>query len=462
MDYSELISKIRGSLDIKTDLIKSLDFDKYNEHYQNDLTKEEILFVAQKLNVSEEDIYIIVDSILSRYCYYKNGVYVELLLEHNNISESMLGLFRDMIKQQSSRIEKYIQEGKFIPLFVMIDCKIRMSYFKEIVDLIPEEKRYEVFRNIYTSIDFSFDKFNTDELLDSLLKVKPKINKTDKEKVLEKADIDDNGYVTIYRGVGSKSSKLEKSLSWTTNLCVAIKFMVYAKRIDGDIYTAKVHIDDIIDYIDDRDEFEVLVKYNTLKDVKLLDLFDIRDLEFYLKDSYCFWDNYNLLKKEIDYIYDNLDKSEIKNKSKSYRILVLSLIILDFLEEEFNINRKDKIILSFLSVYCSISKQKDEKVLNFIYDNAELFDEINSEEINILCYLIENLYVNEEIAIQNLSKNKNIFSKSKTSFLLNLLKDAIDLDRFKDDNLKFDDLRYDISTKILKISEQIKIFKDFN
>jgi len=72
--------------------------------------------------------------------------------------------------------------------------------------------------------------------------------------------------LTIYRGQASKSTPYDEALSWTLNKDVALFF---ANRFDSEdckILESRVHIDNVIAYISDREEFEVLVPCDNLLD----------------------------------------------------------------------------------------------------------------------------------------------------------------------------------------------------
>ena len=76
--------------------------------------------------------------------------------------------------------------------------------------------------------------------------------------------------LTIYRGQASKSTSYEEALSWTLDKNVALFF---ANRFDSDdskILKSRVHINDVIAYISDREEFEVLVPCENLLDTPIV------------------------------------------------------------------------------------------------------------------------------------------------------------------------------------------------
>jgi len=88
-----------------------------------------------------------------------------------------------------------------------------------------------------------------------------------------KSAMDEGGYITIYRGENKSSRRYKVALSWTLDKRVA---KLFSKRYNAEnpvIYMAKVHIDDVIAFIDDTEieglnEQEVLVEYKNLRKAK--------------------------------------------------------------------------------------------------------------------------------------------------------------------------------------------------
>ena len=79
-------------------------------------------------------------------------------------------------------------------------------------------------------------------------------------------DIDLEDEVVIYRGGTDRSTDIEEALSWTTSLDVA-KF--FSTRFDGEqfLFKAKVKKENILAYINSRNEYEVIVSFEDIYDV---------------------------------------------------------------------------------------------------------------------------------------------------------------------------------------------------
>ena len=73
-----------------------------------------------------------------------------------------------------------------------------------------------------------------------------------------KEEIGEHETITVYRGVTSSSTHYEKAISWTLNEDVA-EFFAMRFNSKGKIMKAEIHIDDIHDYLSNRNEEEILL-----------------------------------------------------------------------------------------------------------------------------------------------------------------------------------------------------------
>lgn len=73
--------------------------------------------------------------------------------------------------------------------------------------------------------------------------------------------------INIYRGQTNESSDLEEAISWTTDKNKAVWF---SDRFNsgGKVFSAKIKKENILGYISERNESEVIVEFNSLIDVK--------------------------------------------------------------------------------------------------------------------------------------------------------------------------------------------------
>lgn len=149
--------------------------------------------------------------------------------------------------------------GYFFPEWNLFSIDYFIRYYKH----IEKSELWEVFKIVYTFSNYGFYMF-PEEVLEYVFKY---ADNNSSKALLKSLDVvDSEGYVTIYRGVGKRSTSLEKAYSWTLSEDVASRFANHFEQ--GTIYQAKVKFDSIIDYDNDREEKEVLVRYKDIEELK--------------------------------------------------------------------------------------------------------------------------------------------------------------------------------------------------
>jgi hypothetical protein len=189
------------------------------------------------------------------YCYSKDTVLVEIYEMSKNFFETFR--IKKTINQRIKMHEKCIENNNYHCLFSLIDKPFRFTFFQQLFEKIPNDQKYEVFKYIYSSSEYGFEGLSK-EFIQEVFKHKPEENKWF-----------ENDTITIYRGEGSKSRFYQDAYSWTTDIKVA-KF--FANRFDsiGDIYKGEIEQFNVLDYITDRNEDEILTFSENVKNVQLI------------------------------------------------------------------------------------------------------------------------------------------------------------------------------------------------
>lgn len=156
-------------------------------------------------------------------------------------------------------LEKKDYLGYFFPEWNLFSIDYFIRYYRN----IETSELWEVFKIVYTFSNYGFYIF-PEEVLEYVFNYAD--NSSSKALLKSLNVVDSEGYVTIYRGVGKRSTGLEKAYSWTLSEAVASKFANHFEQ--GTIYQAKVRFDSIIDYDNDREEEEVLVRYKDIEELK--------------------------------------------------------------------------------------------------------------------------------------------------------------------------------------------------
>lgn len=161
--------------------------------------------------------------------------------------------------------EKMLSEHDFDGMYFAIPEEYRVEYTVRSINTFPEEYRYSFFIDMYSGADYGFG------ILDESFLQYIKDSKTQEQidSTMEELDNAVGGDILhVYRGIGEMST--ENGFSFTLDEDTAYFF---AERFSGNgdtayIIEADVYKKDVIEYITDRDEEEILVLPSTLMNVQ--------------------------------------------------------------------------------------------------------------------------------------------------------------------------------------------------
>lgn len=220
--------------------------------YKDDMEVNEFIKTINKLDLDINDFYK-VEGKLYKYCYLKQTVLVEIY----DITENYFINFkvREQIEQRERIHKRCIKNKEYIRLFCLIDKPYRFLFYQQLFYDIPDEQKYEVFKDIYTSCEYGFNNLSRKFLEENF-----RYNKVDKNWFNE--DI-----ITIYRGEGELSTHYTEAYSWTVDIDVARWF---AERFNssGKVYKGYIKQEDILDYMEDRNEKEILAFPEDIFDIE--------------------------------------------------------------------------------------------------------------------------------------------------------------------------------------------------
>lgn len=320
-------------------------------------------------------------------------------------------------------------------------------------NIINHDELYELFIDIYTGTDYGVDKLSKESF-------KKIVGSKTKEQVRYTQDILSafGNTITVYRGEGDKNINNAGALSWTTNVNVANFFATRLASNRARIIKARVKKSDVIEYIDSRNEHEILVEYEKVKIIDTIDMYGFKEVDNkYLDDGSMneFYQYKYTLKEMIPF------KNDLEGHGKIHclRVLLNATIIAN--HEEVN-EAFDRSILFTACIAHDMAREHD-------------YEDMSHGEESYFC-LQENLGIcdNEELKFimkyhsipdrQALKELKN-FPKDRQEplkKLLYILKDADALDRvrFGIRSLDMNFLRLDFSkTLVLSATEILKGLK---
>ena len=205
---------------------------------------------------------------------------------------------------------------------VIGDDSLAIDLFLKNMD--KEKDLFKSFTDIYTSMDYGFDRITNDDLKKVLNARKPK----QAEEVMEKIkNLPDE--ITVYRGEGSKSRK--DGFSYSTDINTALFFASRALNPEdkGKIITGKVRKEDVIFYTDERGESEIVALPDKVYDKNKHELYSLADVfPHELIDKYFEYREYI---REYTCLKDGSDHGKLH----LVRVLLLGLILLEYEYDDY-------------------------------------------------------------------------------------------------------------------------------
>lgn len=260
MKIEDLFQELHGTL-LKKDLIPITKIsEKIREKYKNKInlpTNTEVEQIAKFLDIKEDFLYFNPGFVLNPFYYYSDFLIIEIQVF--SMEYIQMVQMKKRIEQWEQRIKNCINEKDFERLFHLLDKRVLFDAYKTLYKQIPNNEKFEIFMDLYVRSEYGFQYFEK-EFIKEIFSHR-KSNKNMHE-LKEKADKD--GYVSIYRGQTSKSSSMEKAYSWTTSYETA-EFFANRFDSDGEVLEAKVHINDVVDYLLSRGEEEIIILPETIK-----------------------------------------------------------------------------------------------------------------------------------------------------------------------------------------------------
>ncbi len=413
------------------------------------VTYEEVLAKLEELGIDKDKIYINENS-LSPFWYIDGFACVEIVMLTQDLDDEFLGLphTKKRIDVYNKKVNEGLAKKDYELLFAITDKPFLFPLFEENYDKIPEEQRYEIFREIYIRSEYGFGDINKEIINDLFSK-----RKANKPKLKLKPDQD--GYIKIYRGVASKSSGLESAYSWTLDFCTALFFANRFMDSEAKVYEAKVHINNVVDYIDLRNEDEILVLPKDVESIKELELYNL-SREF-LNNQDIVFEDYNYYKTKIKPSWFR-SADGIHGVLHTKRVLLLSLMLAD-LE---NLSFGDTNILIYCSLFHDIGRTNDYKDDEHGIKSVKKINQakrdivgLNEDKLNIANFIIENHAVDDIVGFRNLQDNEKIKNKERALKLYQIFKDADGLDRVRIEDLDINYLRTESAKKLPLVAWQL-------
>ena len=289
-------------------------------------------------------------------------------------------------------------------------------------------KREDVSAALYQFfIDFySHEDYGTSSLEPEILeKVWLSKDKEQKEKTAQAlAGYDD--VLQVYRGEADRSTPYNEAFSWTLDLNTAYFFASRYGDAGFRILTAKVNKEDIIEYITQGSEEEILVHPNKVFDVTETILPPLEAIAVHYTQDKRFSDllaKYLLMLKYI--VPDNFPQSDIHQKGHVSRVLFWSLV----LAKNEKLNKEDTETLCKAVIFHDCGRNNDQEDESHGAKSAQIFKKVMGADQEA-----EFLITYHSVEDSKAKRNLVAFSqkrKSKVWKMYCILKDADALDRVR-------------------------------
>ena len=227
--------------------------------------KKEVKILKEKVPHLIDHIYFIPNSFMQTFYFYKGNVWIDVY----QLDWKSWEMF-----DQQERIETLIKfmdekekEKDYETIFSYMEKKILITKYIELFDSIPAEQKYNCFRDLWSRSEYGFYQFEP-SFLEEVFSYKEFSEERNESMLKLKEQIENHETITVYRGVTSSSTHFERAISWTLDEDVA-EFFAMRFNSKGKIMKAEIHIEDINDYLYNRNEKEILLNPKKLMNTEV-------------------------------------------------------------------------------------------------------------------------------------------------------------------------------------------------
>lgn len=431
-NLDELLMNVRAvgldSLVCQTEIQSEDDIKRYAEKgYYIQLTEAQF---RQKFELDPK--YIWYTPSVSTLCLYFNRetlaacpFHVEFLAEAVEEEDSLFSPKKayKAIQEQEADAAK----GNYWNSLLSLNDAMRLDYFKLLVREKGKEMPglYEMFLEFYSQSDYGFSNLDR-AMMDDIFASKScrEKKKTERKLTLALGPAETSDTVTVYRGGNTKSTPWEQAYSWTLDINTANFFAI--RRGQGPAYIAegKVRRSEILEYIDDRDEKEVLVKPGA---VQMKEVQELKGLDFLEDKLPAVAPVYLKYKSELDKL-DFFNESSIHGKQHTLRVLLLCLLI----AEELGLPMADKKTLATAAIYHDTQRTHDWVEPEHGRAARDYYHEKAKNPDPVVEFLCEYHCAPDEEGMEEIRRNRHLRkNRSKAELLYRIFKDADGLDRVR-------------------------------
>lgn len=447
MNKSDLLQQVRGSMTVYEKLTE----ENLKKLGEKGLTCERVREIFEKAGLDPE--HILVDP--TRFIYnayyadYENGIYFDLHLDEQSLTHPQVGVLAMALHHR--RKDDLLKQGAWVDFYHRdVPGPLRIYDFQKRYRDIPENIVYEVWEFIHRNIDYENGQWN-DEVLNYVFDLAPRP---------KELPLNENGYVTVYRGSGSRSQSPERALSWSSNQRNALWFANH-NGFGQALYIGEVAPEDVVNYVPGfHRENEVIVRRGSVRNLRRADMIPIEQetMTKLLVPIIPELISYGRHVADLGYTSEGI--FHFHGRGHILRVLALSLIY--YYNSGRQLNERDKNILIYFSLLHDIGRSDDnedpghgKRSVEMIERNPELADFIKLNKIDreiahmIIRYHSRSDEEGQE-AIIRFGKKKKPSARDlvRLADLHRISKDMDGLDRVRFNGLDIEQLRTDYAKRL--------------
>lgn len=381
------------------------------------------------------------------YIFFHTRIYGEEFLSLNGID------FPDAAQKQIEQGLKDYQDRKYLKLLYPICSENSGNMVLQILQHMLEREKpsaslYDAFLSLYSFVDYGASSLSN-EAMQKLASCKSKAQKTKTQKAIAQLPEE----IIVYRGEGSESTPYSKTYSWTTDINTAAFFAGRQGGENAKLISAKVRKENVLEYITDKRESEILVMPEHVYDAAVRKL---TTLDWFLKVITSALPKFTekelapysalALKERAEKLYTAHGKdSGDHDRLHTCRVaLFASYLYRDrFLINNFYNQKKSALLKQYATlmdavIYHDIGRTDDSANTSHGASGYLVYEQDHDKD-PLVQFLIENHCVDDDVAYERLI-NSNLTDKHIAQELFNILKDADALDRWRFNGLASDTL----------------------
>ena len=372
------------------------------------------------------------------YADFEKGHYCWVPFQRTNLKEILSTISANFSHPNFGKARRNCEWETFYLMDVPLPMQI-YDFERRYLDMDPE-KVFSVWSCIHTRLDYANSMWKP-EVLQYVFAHAPQT---------ETPEPDEDGIITIYRGMGELSQSPEKAISWSTNPTCALWFANRSGR-GTRLVSAKVRPEDILIFKPGYDaEQEVILKPGVKLEICETDMIPSTEghvprlLVPVTKDFF----RYGSTAVTLGYPTERM--FQFHGIKHILRVLVLTLIFIE--HSGMSLTEEDKQILIYFALLHDIGRDNEEKDDNHGDKSVDLIRKNNIRlkgiQLSKKGYRIAKLIIrhhcrDDEISMERIAKMPNFTAKDlgRAVKLYNIAKDMDGLDRVRFNGLDYRYLR---------------------